>query len=475
MKGRAVRIRTIAVTAVAAGCLVAAPPAFAAGWARVTTPDGSSIDQVSIARSADGTLHVAWHRPTGPSTEDLLHTAISARGKVGATTLVATGWASIEDPGLVVVPGGLRVFFGGIRTTNTSEPNQELNTALSVDAGASWALQTGSVVPRGAQAYGSTVSASTLPDGTTLQAWAGTLGTWVHGGLSPAAPNRDYQAPLGAYGYDPGIATDASGQTVMAWYSNAAGHLGVLAQPVASDGSPVGSATTMPGTNAMAVGVLARTPIVARRRGGFYVAYPTGHPTMNRIRVWRVGAGTAPIVARTSGQGNQPAAVAATADGRIWVAWADNVNGTPRVLARRSNRSGSRFGATVAAGRVRGSLSAYALDASAAPDGRLDLLAAFGIGTSPNAATYHRRIRPGLTVAARPARLRRGGRTDVRFTVTDAGDPVKGARVTAAGASGKTNGKGRVTLTLRGSGSRLAAKATRTGYVSASTRLRVRG
>ena len=58
-------------------------------------------------------------------------------------------------------------------------------------------------------------------DGSTLQSFAGTLGTWVHAGLSPATPNHDYQAPLGPYGYDPNLATDASNRTVLAWYSNA--------------------------------------------------------------------------------------------------------------------------------------------------------------------------------------------------------------------------------------------------------------
>ena len=86
-----------------------------------------------------------------------------------------------------------------------------MNTAFSPDGGATWQLTTGSIVPLGAQSYGSDASATTLPNGTTLQAWAGTLGTWVHAGLDPATPNTDYQAPSGCCGYYPGLATDASG------------------------------------------------------------------------------------------------------------------------------------------------------------------------------------------------------------------------------------------------------------------------
>jgi hypothetical protein len=155
-------------------------------------------------------------------------------------------------------------------------------------------------------------------DGTTMQAFAGTLGTWVHAGLTPATPNFDYQAPLGQYGYDPNLATDATSRTVMAWYSNATGHLGVIAQDVDSDGSPVGRPLTMPGTGNMQVGMLGRTPLAARAGGGFYVAYPTGYPAADRVR--RIGATGAPVVARVRG-GSPAAAIAAAKDGRLWVLW----------------------------------------------------------------------------------------------------------------------------------------------------------
>ena len=48
------------------------------------------------------------------------------------------------------------------------------------------------------------------------------------------------------------------------------------------------------------------------------------------------------------------------------------------------------------------------------------------------------------------------------FTVTDAGDPVKGATVKAGGKSGKTDTKGqRRSSTLKG---KTASRATATGY-----------
>ena len=382
-----------------------------------------------------------------------------------------SGWTGFTNPALVVDAGGLRAFWGGFRSTDSSDPQNETNTALSPDGGTSWALQPGSVVPVGAQSYASNTAATVRGDGSTLQAFAGTLGTWVHAGLSPATPNHDYQAPLGNYGYDPSLATDASGRTVLAWYSSAIGHLGVQAQDVAADGSPVGSATTMPGTSDMQVGMLGRTPLVARRGGGFYVAYPTGSPTANRVRLWRVGTAGAPLVGRVRGSSSPAVAAAAAGDGRVWVVWTEGF-GDPDVLARRSNTGATRFGATVNAGHPKDAAQAYKVDASAA-GGALDVLGNFNIGDTTTAVTSYRRLLAGLTLQVKPGRLRRGQRTDVRFTVRDAGAAVKGAKVRAGGRSGTTNARGRVTLTLKSTRA-LNATAKRSGYTAATKRLKLR-
>jgi len=236
--------------------LIAVPAAGAAGWKRVTTADQSSIDQPGLARTADGVLHLAWSRATGPNTEDLHHTAIARNGRLGATSTIAAGWTGFANAALVVEPAGLRAFVGAIRSTTPGEPNDELNTLLSADGGASWALQVGNVVPDGGQAYGYPVAAATRPGGETLQTWAGTLGTWVHQGLTPATPNFDYQAPHGIYGYDSNVAVDAGGNAMLAWYSSGSAGRGVLAHGVGPDSAPAGAAMTMPGTGGMTVGML---------------------------------------------------------------------------------------------------------------------------------------------------------------------------------------------------------------------------
>jgi hypothetical protein len=459
------KVRTLLVALATA--LAVAPAANAAGWKQLTASDGTNIEQVGLVRTADGVLHVVWHHRSSPNTDDLLHTAIAPNGRIGATSPIASSWANIENAAVVVVPNGLLAVWGGIRTTQANEPNQDLNYALSTTGGVAWSLHTGSAVPAGAQAYGSPVSVAVLPDGTPLEAWAGSLGTWVHAGLDPSVPNHDYQAPLGIYGYDAGIAADTAGRAVLAWYSNATGHLGVQAQDVAADGAPVGAAATMPNTSDMQIGMLARTPLVARRGGGFYVAYPTGYPSQNRVRVWRVGAAKSKVLGRTTN--NSTATLAASDDGRLWLAWTD---ARQHVLVRRSDPDGSTFGATVDAGKPKGAASVYRLDASDAGPG-LDLFGLFTIGTGHPTATFHRRILAGLTLKAKPARLPRDKATRVTFTVLDAGDPVKGAKVKAGGRSGRTSRKGKVRLKLDASHA-INASVSAKGYAKATRKLRLK-
>jgi hypothetical protein len=226
----------------------------------------------------------------------------------------------------------------------------------------------------------------------------------------------------------------------------------------------------MPNTGDMQLGMLARTPLVARRGGGFYVAYPTGYPSSNRVRLWRIGAPRATLIARVAG-GSPAVAIASADDGRLWVLWTKGF-GDPDVLATRSNPSVTRFGAVVDAGHPKDAAQAYNLDASAIR-GALDVLGNFNIGTTTTAVTSYRRILPGLTLGARPHRVRKGKPTDVRFTVIDAGAPVKGAKVRAGGKSATTGKDGRVTLSLS-LRKPVTARATHSGYSAATKRVGVR-
>jgi hypothetical protein len=403
-------------------------------------------------------------------------TSISAGGAVGATTTVASGWAALDNPALIPGPGGaIDALFGGIRTINFGETNQDLNRAVSTDGGATWTLQPGDVAGPGASAYASPVSATAVGSGLApYESWFGTSGVWAHAGLSSATPNFDYQGAFGCCGYDSNIASSPGGTIELAWYSNGSGHLGVYAEEVASAGSPVGAPVNMPGTSNMGVGEEGRTPLVSTPSGAFYIAYATGYPSLNRIQLWQVGAGSATTIAKVPGVGSDATAtVAAAPDGRLWVIWKQDVNDSPRVFAVRSNKTVTRFGAIVDAGAPPGASTGYRVDGSATT-GALDVFGSFAIGTSSGVATWYRRVLPGLSLSAKPGKLHRGRATKVTFAVTDAGDPVKGATVNVAGHKGTTGAKGEVKIALSAQHS-LKASASAAAYVGATVQLRLGG
>ena len=82
------KLRSLMVAAPLA--LALAPAAHAAGWKQVTASDGANTDQVSLLRTGDGTLHVAWRRGA-PNADALMHTTISRGGRIGATSTVVAG------------------------------------------------------------------------------------------------------------------------------------------------------------------------------------------------------------------------------------------------------------------------------------------------------------------------------------------------------------------------------------------------
>lgn len=88
-----------------------------------TATTTSNIDQLGLARTGDGVLHLAWRRDNGPS-PDLVHSAISPAGKsIGGETPVLSGWAAVTAPGLVVMSdGSLRLLFSGLRSTDVTDP-----------------------------------------------------------------------------------------------------------------------------------------------------------------------------------------------------------------------------------------------------------------------------------------------------------------------------------------------------------------
>src|SRR4051794_38445772 len=246
---RSLKAAGLAVCAVA----IATSDAQAA-WKPFASGAMNISDQVSLARTSDGVLHVGWFH----GGYSVLQTPIAAAGNVGAEVPIVSGWASASDPVLVAQGNGLTAFWPGSPTLDTGNPQAGIDMATSGDGGRSW-----SVSPRAVSFDGfASVPAAAVAGGTFLQAFLRGAETVVHAGTDPAVPAG------GGYGEgtNQALAVSPAGQALVAWCSG-----GVFVQPVTpASGAPAGPAAKMPRTGYC--DAAARTQLVARAGGGFVVA-----------------------------------------------------------------------------------------------------------------------------------------------------------------------------------------------------------
>jgi len=481
------RTRAVKLLLMVVGYALMSVPAAWAGtpghWTRITDPTASNIDEVSLARTGNGVLHAAWTRPT-PSNpgagRDLLEVPISSAGAVGATTVVQSNWASMENPSVVFTGGqGLELVVGGTRSTNFGETNANLSLLSSSDGGHTWALYPFDLTRTGA-AYSSDVAVALGNAGNPFETWGSSSCMCVHDGVSQTTPNADFQQGLGDFGYEPGIALDsASGDVYVAWYSNGTGHTGVYAARVdQSSGALGGPQLQMPGTSSLLDGPFSgRTQIAARPGGGLYIAYEGGYPSHTQVLLWHVGSATSALLAKTKGQVSS-VGVASTPTGRLWVFWSTrSASGSPIVYARRSDTSAANWGATVAIKPPSGGSTSWNLVGNG-QSSVLDLVGSFSVGSSNAIASWHTQVLPGLSLSASPNGLHvhASHAEKVTFYVSDAGAPASGARVRVGKIVGKTNHKGKVTMSFGPFGRRthLTATASLAGYVGAADSISVR-
>jgi hypothetical protein len=236
---------------------------------------------------------------------------------------------------------------------------------------------------------------------------------------------------------------------VAAWYSNADDGLGVWAQPLdPNTGAPVGSPLNMPGSVINFQGspethaLDDRTPLAALPGLGFYVAYPSGYPSQDNVRVWKVGESRSHKLALNKLSDVEGTTITATPDGRLWVALTASIGGKRRVLAIRSNVGATKWGSFVVAKLPPQTGSFWSIYGEGNPSGAVDLLAV--VTAKGGLATWHSQVAPGMKLAG-PAKLSRKKKTQT-FTVTDAGDPIEGAQVKLAGKTGTTAADGTVKL-----------------------------
>jgi hypothetical protein len=429
----------------------------------VTPPTGQNIDQVSLARTANGVLQAAWLRKSGTK-KDLVQTAIAPGGSVSGPTVIQHGWSAITNPAILAEPGGgLRVLFAGIRSTNTGDPFSA-GTVYSATAGASgagWTLEPGPVAAPSSAYASSEIGATLEKDGTQVFAWTGTPGLFVHVGLDKGVPNKKQQSACCAY--SAGLGTDAaSGAVVLGWFSNAGASQGILLRRVAPAAGPTkylpGSADA---TRRSAVSPDQTVGVTGRAGApGVYVAYGVGYPVWRAVNQFEYGSGRTVHVA--TGTQIRRVTMAAGPQGRLWVMWADGT----RIFATCSDKQATRFGAIVGVNPPAGTESIWKLFGNGTL-GPLDLLAS--VSTPGSLAFWHTQVLPGLMLAARPGPSTKDAseRTTV-LTVTDAGDGVAGAKVTVGGKTLTTGANGTASVDLPAGVH--TASAAKTGYTPASVK-----
>jgi hypothetical protein len=195
------------------------------------------------------------------------------------------------------------------------------------------------------------------------------------------------------------------------------------------------------------------------------------------VLVWRIDpSGQIPagsFVVGAGAFGHTTPALAAAPDGRVWVAWLEARPGGVTIAARRSNRLGTAWGEPVRV-RAPGRWLLGALNV-AAQGGKLDVLGLMGsVGGAKS--VQHTQLLPGLTLERTRTVRQPDGKIALTLRVTDAGDPVAGARIVVDGAISRvdaTGGNGLGSVLLPGSRSgTVRVTASRAGYASRTIRFR---
>ena len=453
----------LAGAALLTGVLGFASPSHAGppgNWTVISGDGVSNIVEPGTYRTADGTLHVAIVGST--SSLDSIEVAhVTASGALTGRHSAVPGWSgTTADPDLVGAPGGgMRLVFGGHHTTVTGDPyNEGYVYYTSSDAsGASWTLAP-NTSPAVASAQGYVSSGTgvvTLADGTLVTAFPfnGTILYQVGSG-----PVQSFDTPA-CCAYDMSLAVDGSGAVYAAWYSNGgtAGAQGTLVRQIHPTLGPVMLAPGAVEGNDQTMAM------VTRPDGGVYLAYPRGELNNKGFGLWRIGTGTVRTVPGSKGADHL--AMSNAPGGRLWLAFRGDDMGLHVV---RTNPAATKFGATREIKTPKGS-TIYQVGIEGGT-GRGDVL------INDETRIWHQQVLAGLTVTASPKKWKPGKVVAVKFTVTDAGDRIKGAKVSAKGHTCTTNKQGVCTLHFsKLKSGQFNALARKKQYAAGSVRLRVTG
>lgn len=434
---------------------------------QLLTKAGYGTLPIGFARSADSRLHVAFETNTswGDAASGIGAVAISPSGHVGPQ-VQALAWGAPGSgspngvPGLAVMPSGaLDAVFGG-SPSGVDGPW----SITSTDGGATWAAPVN--VGSGSMAFGDSNLTLQLSGGHPVFT-AGCCGNVViQQGFGPGSPTYQLTTAANDASGNTASAVDAkTGAVVASWDSNA-GSGGIWLQQAAPT---VGAAQQAPIPSQYGTGA----PLILAGRDagpGVFAAYAADFASSSHIRLLRYGGGSV-AVGSVKGLHAALSGVATGPGGRIWVAWAGEINGHGVTAFTRSNQAVTRF-EPIQVGRFT-----WANLFTLSGDGRIGPLDLLMSGT-PNVKTgplvpgiYYVRVLPQLSATAGTAKLG-SGKFKLTVKVTDAGDAVSGATVSAKGASKITGANGTAKLAIGGAAKdHVTVTVTAPGYRSLRVRV----
>jgi hypothetical protein len=313
-------------------------PAKAGHWTQVTAAGQENFADIGLVRGTNGVLHVVWTGGTTGKT-DIYDTPIEPDGTVGRAVVITAHLNQATYPDATAWSGTLHAFWNQI--SNASQIFDGTAIATWPAGGRHWNPITG-VSPAITDGWGDSVAATTGADGKPWVAFIDSDGFEVlHiGHAKLRIPFTQLIHSSGCCINNPGIGAD--GRTAAAWLtwsSSITGHVGIYAQQLKQNGSRVGAAVRLPGSDT--TGNINQRPTaigMGRGRPGVYVSYVIGYPFAHRVDVIRLGTRTPVVVAKVSGASGST--LAADPEGRLWVAWYTGLE----LFVRRAAAGASRFG-----------------------------------------------------------------------------------------------------------------------------------
>jgi len=416
-----------------------------------------------MVRTPTGVLHLLYQTTAaGSSTPNGLATrSIGPSGVIGLQSPVLAGWQP-GVPGLTDTPSGaLEGVFGAI-----SPPPSSISGmwgVASTNGGSFWGAATsiGAGGPDESHSYGADYTMQR--SGSTPVVIMNVAGqVTIQQGLGPGSAVEQVTTPADNFAVDANSAVDGASHEVVASWQSLAGNGGTFVQGVAPIVQPVKEVPGRPSDQLV---------IAGRATGaGVFGAYTADGKHVALLRYAAV-SGSVKVGAKP-GVRAKVLGVATGPAGRIWVMWGSEDGG---LAVTRSNKAVTKFEPIQRVDPHAFTLYRLAGDGGRGPlDLLVDMIPVLGKSYGP-AGTFYRRVLPELSATAKLAAVKTGKGVVIArkltVVVTDAGDKVAGATVSAAGKSGQTAGTGTVTLTLPASaGNPVVVTASAPGYKALTTK-----